>query len=67
MKPLKTRYSLPWHLLRQHHWLNTPRKDSGGRVLTKVTLEREYHKYEPKPVSRIRPRKLEPVIKRATG
>jgi hypothetical protein len=25
------------------------RKDSGGRVLTKGTVEVEYHKYEPKP------------------
>ncbi|ODH02560.1 hypothetical protein A4S05_23615 [Nostoc sp. KVJ20] len=43
------------------------RKDSGGRVLTRGTLEGEYHKYEPKPASRFRPRKLEPVIKRRTG
>ncbi|AFY49004.1 Mu-like prophage tail sheath protein gpL [Nostoc sp. PCC 7524] len=42
-------------------------KDSGGRVLTKVTLEGEYHKYEPKPASRIRARKLEPVVKGRTG
>lgn len=43
------------------------RKDSGARVLTKVTLEGEYRKYEPKPASRIRSRKLEPVIERRTG
>ncbi|OYD99205.1 hypothetical protein CDG79_39810, partial [Nostoc sp. 'Peltigera membranacea cyanobiont' 232] len=42
-------------------------KDSGGRVLTKGTLEEDYHRYERKPASRIRPRKLEPVIKRRTG
>ncbi|MEH2420705.1 MAG: VCBS repeat-containing protein, partial [Nostoc sp.] len=30
------------------------RKDSGSRVLTKVTLEEEYHFYEPKPASRSR-------------
>jgi hypothetical protein len=35
--------------------------------LTKGTLEGEYHKYEPKPASRIRPRKLEPVAERKTG
>ena len=42
-------------------------KDSGGRVLTKGTLEGEYHKYEPKPASRFRPRKLEPVVEGRTG
>ncbi|MEH1882788.1 MAG: hypothetical protein V7L19_05430, partial [Nostoc sp.] len=30
-------------------------KDSGGRVLTKGTLEEDYHRYERKPASRIRP------------
>ncbi|QLE39601.1 hypothetical protein FD723_03210 [Nostoc sp. C052] len=42
-------------------------KDSGSRVLTKGTLEGEYHKYEPKPTSRFRPRKLEPVVEGRTG
>jgi hypothetical protein len=42
-------------------------KDSGGRVLTKGTLEGQYHKYEPKPASRFRPRKLEPVVEGRTG
>ncbi|BAY90807.1 MULTISPECIES: hypothetical protein [unclassified Tolypothrix] len=43
------------------------RKDSGGRVLTKGSLEEEYHRYEPKPASRFRPGKLEPVIETRTG
>jgi hypothetical protein len=30
--------------------------------LTKKTLEEEYHKYKPKPASRVSLRKLEPVI-----
>ncbi len=29
-------------------------KDSGSRVLTKGTVEGEYHKYEPEPDSRTR-------------
>ncbi|MFN6455934.1 MAG: hypothetical protein RM022_027585, partial [Nostoc sp. EfeVER01] len=44
-----------------------PSKDSGGRVLTKGTLEGEYRKYEPKPASRFRPRKLEPAVEGRTG
>jgi hypothetical protein len=42
-------------------------KDSGNRVLTKGTVEVEYHKYEPKPASRTRERKFGPVIQRRTG
>ncbi len=42
-------------------------KDSGGKVLTKGSLEEEYHRYEPKPASRFRSRKLEPVIETRTG
>ncbi|MBE8989534.1 hypothetical protein IQ275_20645, partial [Nostoc sp. LEGE 12450] len=42
-------------------------KDSGNRVLTKGTVEVEYHKYEPKPASRSRERKFGPVIERRTG
>jgi hypothetical protein len=42
-------------------------KDSGSRVLTKGTLEGEYHRYEPQSASRFRPRKFEPVIQRRTG
>ena len=42
-------------------------KVSGSGVLTKGTLEGEYHKYEPKPALRFKPRKLEPVAERKTG